>query len=52
MHELEDKQLIALDKCIKAMADFTNYERWQMLDYLAVRYGFMIYKLSEENKNA
>lgn len=43
MPELEDKQLIALDKCMKAMADFANYERWQMLDYLAARYGLTVH---------
>lgn len=39
VEELNDKELIAINKCIDAMQDFANYERWRVLDYLAARYG-------------
>ena len=46
----KDKQLEAIQKCIDAMSDFANYERWQMLDYLANRYGRTHYALIKEPK--
>lgn len=55
MNKEADKQLEAIQKCIDAMSDFANYERWQILDYLADRYARTKYaKIStryEENDN-
>lgn len=49
-----DKQLIAIARCQEAMEDFANFERWQILDYLAVRYGRVAYvrnpNFSEDQK--
>lgn len=40
-----DKQLIAIAKCQEALADFANFERWEILDYLSRRFGRYSYKL-------
>ena len=34
-----DKHLVAIARCQESLADFANFERWQILSYLMQRYG-------------
>ena len=45
-----DKQLMAIAKCQEALADFANFERWEVLDYLLRRYGRYKYQLIDTEK--
>jgi len=47
-----DKQLVAIAKCQEALADFANFERWEVLDYLLRRYGRIKYKLIDADDSS
>lgn len=47
-HPVIDKQLMAIARCMEAMEDFANFERWQILDFLAMRYGRTSYVLNPD----